>query len=342
MPYRYIPILRWKGGEQGAIKRVSEAGIRDVIPLVVLTPITYKEQKETITREEIPAAELFAQSLYKHWGSRPFFLDASRVEPTATHPLIAIARACHSRGANLIPATKLGAGKAYDDAVKLVAAAHGRNVALRVALRELTSAKDWLATWPHALGDTDLIADFEDSVETVVALGDLVDQAFRGLHEGDRWRSVTIAGTSIPENFAGLAPGLSLLARHERLLWERLVDAKLPYRLDFGDYATQSTRPPPTAPKWGFPINVRYTLPSHVLVCRGVSTTRGEQAKEMSDQLVGHARSIVSYKDRHRIGCWADEMIDKIAKKNEKPGNLETWVKLSINRHIELVRATTP
>jgi hypothetical protein len=90
MRYRYIPILKWKRGERRAIKAVSAAMARDVCPLINVTEDTFTDQPETARSEVMPASFLFADEVYKHWGARPFFLDASAIQPSATgiHPLI--------------------------------------------------------------------------------------------------------------------------------------------------------------------------------------------------------------------------------------------------------------
>jgi hypothetical protein len=85
----------------------------------------------------------------------------------------------------------------------------------------------------------------------------------------------------------------------------------------------------------------RFGLPTQFLICRGV-VTRGEGAKDLDVQLVGHADSIVKYRKRGRLNCWADKTIDKIAALQESPGNLENWVKIGVSRHIERVRSDTP
>lgn len=345
MKYRYIPILRWKRGERTALKQTSQPNIREVIPLIVLTADGYKEKLEKHTQPGIPAADLFAEEIHKHWGNRPFYLDASRLPPNpdGTHPLLDIAKCCREGFAppHLIPATTLGAGVPYEAAVQQIANTDKRGVALRVGMREFTTAQHWIGSWPHALEQTDLISDFGDSSPTFLQLGPGLDQSFKDLHQQRKWRTVTVAGTSIPENFGGFPPGINTIPRAELLIWEQIVQLHLPYRIDYGDYATVSTTPAPSGIKWGYPINVRYTLPKEFLICRGVPTT-GPDGVDMDEQLIGHASLIVSYPDRHRIDCWADVTIDRIAASDEKPGNLEHWVKIGVNRHIEWVRSNLP
>jgi Beta protein len=198
------------------------------------------------------------------------------------------------------------------------------------------------ASWPHALDQTDLIVDLADRVGVIADLGSSLELAFRNLHRADEWKSVTIAGSSMPENFSDYDKDrVHLIERVEWTLWQQLIALSLPYRLDYGDYATVATTPPPTNIRTGFPINVRYTLPTQFLICRGVRT-RGEGAKDQDKQLIGHANTIVRYKKRSRLTCWADTMIDKIAEGEEKPGSLETWDKIAVNRHIERVRSDIP
>jgi hypothetical protein len=344
MKYRYIPILRWKQGEKRALKLVSKPLAEDVWPLIVVSEDTFADRPETITREAVSASFDFADDVYKHWGDRPFFFDASEIPPSdkGTHPLIDTAAECKKIGAKLTPATTLDAHESYEAAVVSVAHDYSCGVALNVSLREFTSASDWAPSWPHALDQTDLIVDLADKVATVSDLGSILEMGFRNLHRGKEWRSVTIAGTSMPANFSEYEKDdVHFIDRMEYTLWQQLIASSQPYRLDYGDYATVAITPPPSDIGWGFPINVRYTLPTQFLICRGVRT-RGKGAKDMDKQLVKHANTIMKYRGRKRLDCWADETIDKIATGEDKPGGLEKWVTIAVNRHIARVRTDVP
>jgi hypothetical protein len=339
--YRYTPILRWKRGEKAALKSVAAPLAANISPLIIVTDETFKDQPEKIDQEAVPASFLFADEIHKNWGARAFYLDASGVKPKGVHSLIKTAELCRDLGANLTPATSLGAPAPYEAAVMQVAQADKRGVALRVTLREFSSAENWVPSWPHSLKETDLIVDLGEKVTTIVDLGSTLDATFRALHKGKDWRSVTVAGTSMPENFGGMKPGLQTIERTELALWHQLLQSSLPYRIDYGDYATVPIIPAPSAIAWGYPINVRYTLPTKFLICRGVPPT-GENGVDLDEQLVGHATSIKKYRQRDRIDCWSDKIIDKIADEEEPPGNLEKWVRIAVNRHLELVRSKMP
>jgi hypothetical protein len=139
MRYRYIPILKWKRGEQRGIKKVSATMARDVSPLIAVTEETFADQPETVRREAMSASFLFADEVFKHWGARPFYLDASAIPASATgvHPLIDTAKQCRELGARLTPATRLSASAAYEAAVLKVAQTDNCGVALKVDVRNL-------------------------------------------------------------------------------------------------------------------------------------------------------------------------------------------------------------
>jgi hypothetical protein len=344
MSFRYTPLLRWKRGEQEALSHLSDAGKVNVAPLFILAPKQYVGKKKTRKTDAIPAPNVVVLRLLEIWGTTPFYFDASDLpSPDGTkHPITDITAQARASGLNLIPATRLNAAKAYQDAVTAITKTDPQGVGLRIGLQSMTSASKWAPNWQHQRKNTDLLIDFGNQVSTVSALGDSIDHAFLHLFEGTVWRSVTMLGTSMPENFADLTNGLHFVERSEQQLWARLTALGLPYTLHYGDYATVPFTPPPEGIKWGYPISVRYTLPTHFLICKGVRT-KGPTASDMDVQLKGHAKQIVAYKQRTPLSwCWADARIDEVASGKIGPKGLEEWVKYGVNRHVELVRSRLP
>jgi hypothetical protein len=103
MRYRYVPLLSWKSGEQRGLKAVKEMMAKDVLPLITVTDETFADQAETARSEAVPASVVFTDEITKHWGARPFYLNASAIEPSADgiHPLIDVAKQCRQQGARL-------------------------------------------------------------------------------------------------------------------------------------------------------------------------------------------------------------------------------------------------
>lgn len=344
MVYRYTPVLRWKRGERVGVENLSAEARRDVVPLFVRGGEKYVGKKATKSRAAIEPAEAFAGDIEVIWGRAPFFLDASALTLSAAghHPLIDMGVSARTRGLHLVPGTRLDAPQPYRHAVDLLIQQDRHGVALRVDLQELTSAAIWAPNWPYPLGNTDLLVDLADNVRVAADLGAALDPAFRNLHRAGQWRSVTVVGSSMPENFMGFLAGHHTIARDEFRLWQRLSSVGLSYQLDYGDYATVAVVPPPAGIKWGYPINVRYTLDGQFLICRGVRTT-GPLAVDPDVQLRDHARAIVAYPGRSPLAhCWADTLIDNISNGSESRGGLERWVQIGVNRHIELTRNRIP
>lgn len=342
MVYRYVPILRWKQGERDALAHTPLSASQDVAPLIVVGD-ELKTKKKTKAKAAIAGPDFFSQEIHGAWGSRPFYLDASNIPPSSAghHTLVAMANSCRAIGALLIPATELTAPPPYQLAVQTVIQKDQRGCALRISPQELGAAAVWVPSWPIPLSQTDLIIDFKDSVGMAAGLGGSLTHAFQNLHSALNWRSVTFAGTSMPENFGGYANGLHTARRHEWQIWNQLAQARLPYQINYGDYATVPIVPPPDGIRYGFPINVRYTLPTDFLICKGV-VTRGPTGVDQSVQLVAHAKSIAAYPSRHPIQCWPDKTIDRIATGHERPGALVKWVTIGVSRHIALVRTLLP
>jgi len=343
MPRRYIPVLRWKRGERVGLRNLSAAGKANVVPLVLVAADQFRGRQPTISKGAVTAAENFVQELMTAWGTAPIYVDASAVPHSlASSPITDIAAAAQTVGATVVPATQLDAPPAYQQAVLQVAQTYGAGVGLRVDLQELTSAASWAGAWPHPLGSTDLIVDFADNVAAVYSLGAALDPAFMTVYAAPQWRTITMVGSSMPGNFSGYNAGLFTLPRIEWALWQRLATLPLPYILHYGDYTTVSPNAAPQGIAWGFPINVRYTLVNDFLVCRGVRTT-GFGGVDMDQQLLGHAQSIVGWPTRGPLAnVWGDTKIDDIAATTDTPGNLETWVQIGVNRHIERTRQSLP
>lgn len=345
MAHRYVPILRWKRGERVGVRHLSAAGRHDVLPFFVLGGDRYVGRKATRKRPAIPAADVFAREMAQIWGTAPFYLDAKRVpaDPAGGHPLTDIGASARAIGLELIPATRLDVPRPYWTAVVSLVRTDQRGLALNVDLNEFATFANWIQLWPFQPAETDLIVDFENNIGNVAALGPAIDQVILNLHAGPQWRSVTMSGTSMPENFTGYIAGQHTIPRAEWALWQRLSALpQLAYRIDYGDYATVPVIPAPTGIRWGFPINVRYTLDRDFLICRGVQTT-GPRGVDMEPQLIGHAHSIVTYPKRAPLThCWGDTKIDRIAAGADGPQGLEHWVQIGVNRHIELIRDRLP
>lgn len=304
----------------------------------------FKIKPATKTTAAVPPPAAFSQEVLQNWGTGIFFLDCSSLSalPNQPHPLVPISTSLRSSGLAMVPVANLDATPLYMAAVQAVDNLDNRGVCLRIDMQEAFSVSTWLHQWPFQTLRTDLVIDFGENVATAAAVGNLLDTMFQGINNQGAWRSVTLAGTSMPQNFTGFTAGQHLIPRIEAQLWNRLTALPLPYQLDFGDFTSITTGVTPSNIAWGYPINAKYTLPNHFLILRGVKTT-GPSGVDMDIQLRSHAVTIGTYSPRHRIAnAWGDDTIDQIAAGNAQPKGLEHWVQLGVNRHIELMNAILP
>jgi hypothetical protein len=147
---RYIPILRWKAGERGALQELTAPGRVKVTPLIIIGAAQYGDTKppreKPLKRQPKspppPAAEEFANQVTRAWGDDPIFIDASALPSASTtvHHLDNIAAAGRVAALKLIPATTLKVPVDYQAAVKRMAAIDKRGVALRIDLTEASTA----------------------------------------------------------------------------------------------------------------------------------------------------------------------------------------------------------
>lgn len=332
MVTKYLPILRWKQGERTALRRLSPQARLNVTPLIVIFPDSYSSGLQ------------IARQVKESWGTSKIFIDASYLTGNSTqHELDSIRIAGKAEGLHFVPALPQTASPDYFQAVRRMAAADNQGAGIRITLAQMTSAASWLPRFPFQQGETDLIVDLSDSAPSVNALGASVFPAFVSLHEAIGWRSVTLAGGSIPRDLTGYPVGSTVVERSELLLWQRLTNHGLNYALHFGDYTTigpnASTSPIPGP----VPINAKYTHALHFQILHGVRET-GPNGVPRATQYRQHAAAILAHPGYQAIGsCWADAQVAAIGGGSAgSAGSPTTWVTKAVNRHIELTRAHLP
>lgn len=129
------------------------------------------------------------------------------------------------------------------------------------------------------------------------------------------WRSIVLAGTSVPDSVAEEVPDDSLngIERRERALFDA-VQARVDVRLRFGDYTVQHPVPPTPAPVPKMRASIRYTIGDFIYVSRG-GRPLGElerdevplEYREIAKRLKDHPPFIGS------ACCWGDRFVENLA-----------------------------
>jgi hypothetical protein len=344
----YVPILKGRDGEYGALKYLSPASRERLTPLVELPPIPWNFEEEKPARTIDTHLKKVAQKIEGSWGlGRPLFLDLMWIAETermndGKHPVEHAFGSARSRGLAPIPVVGLCRGDDYLAACAGAIRQDRRGVCVRVQREDFVDFEDIESEFRRVLEasgtratDADLLLDLraltgagQTDTKNVLAL-------ISRLTDLSRWRTFTLAGTSFPQNLTGLPPSdSSRIPRHEWDLWRDVLGSK-PHRLPtFGDYGISHPEPSEVDARVMRPsASVRYTAHQSWLILKGRNLRDHGyvQFHDVCRKLVG----MTEY--RGRRFSWGDEYIDDCANEVAGTGNLTTWRKVGTSHHLAFV-----
>jgi hypothetical protein len=106
----YVPILKWKRSEQGALKVLTEEHKKHITPLIqfVMPKNKLHEQFEDIVARSEKQMLQIPEKLIEVWGRTPIFVDVSLLftAPLKVESLSILLREGHKLGCTFIPAIK--------------------------------------------------------------------------------------------------------------------------------------------------------------------------------------------------------------------------------------------
>jgi Beta protein len=346
---RYLPILKARLGEFGAVANMSADERRHVSPLFEVPPIPWDHQNH------VPAKTIdgHLKNLGKHiesaWGvDRPCFVDLGLLREAermanGSHPVKAIFKEFRHRKLKVIPVTGLIRDEDHQTAcLEALATAH-MGVCFRVQpedFRDEQKFKHSLAGLLQRFGladrEADLILDLgplneNEGRDTSRALRFL--QAIPNL---ESWRTLAVVAAGFPVNLMGFPQStISAIRREEWDLWQGLIrDPRVNRMLVFGDYGIAHPEHTEVDPrKMTTSACIRYTSDDSWVIYRGRGLRRYgfQQFHDVARTLVGHA----SY--RGPEFSWGDNYIADCARRQVGCGNLMTWRKVGTSHHIAFV-----
>jgi hypothetical protein len=172
----YVPILRWKEAERGALSQLADQDSICVTPLIELVPDNFvqvvdrKGHSRKLSNSSITYK--VAGQLFQCWGERPFFIDLWNLPRDIlsqgyTHPLVMLGEYASTSRLSLIPVTGINRDKAYGDAVRTVLKTHHQGACVRLTPDEIKPPKlnqaldDVLSFLGLTPEEVDLIIDFQ-------------------------------------------------------------------------------------------------------------------------------------------------------------------------------------
>jgi len=347
----YVPILKAKDGEYGALRTLLSSVRTALTPLLEIPPVDwdYKEQrpKKTIGQH----LEKVGKKIERAWGhNRPLFVDLLWIPDgermaNGEHPLHYVFRCVRACGVEAIPVVGLLRANEYLQTCREIVTQDSSGICVRIQREDFAEFDDVAQTVESVLST---VASDVRNADLVLDLGALtpgeryldsqaVISLINQLPELCHWRTFTIAATSFPKNLLGLPPSdSSLIPRQGWTLWKDILRsgdqlARIP---TFGDYAISHPEPAEVDPRIMRPsASIRYACENAWLVLKGrnLRDYGYEQFHEVCRELVQRTE----YSGRQF--SWGDEYIDDCAAERVGTGNLTTWRKVGTSHHLAFV-----
>ncbi len=348
---RYVPILKGKEGEYGALKELAIGIKTGIVPLIEVISIPWDfpndRPKETI---DTHLADV-AANLLTSWGTKqpvfidPYWIDESERMNDGRHYVTFIFDDLRLKGVQGIPVTGLRRDADYQLAAQRVIGTDKRGVCIRLDNEDFaelfdltTSLENLLTTLTVTKENADLLLDFREiAVNQTASVALAVQSILPLLPDITQWRSLIFAGSGFPSEMPGPS-SLTLAPRTEWIVWQRLArhHSRLSRLPSFGDYAISHPDPLDDVDPRMMRLSaaIRYTTDSDwLLIKAGLLRKKGfGQFHDLSKLLLSRPE----YKGPSH--CWGDEFISLCAGRTKNPGSLTTWRKVGTSHHLTLVQ----
>lgn len=339
MKFCYMPILKWKQGEQITLRELDSADQSKMMPLLELLPfkdIPNASFKESFKSEQIKTA---AKLIKADFDQHPIAIDTLLMAPSyssQTKLMIATLLLLKSAGVNAVPV--IHPGMVLAEPAELQRLKSFDEVVLRIRTGTLLPVQvdNLITALRSALGAQSsrihILLDMHDIVGSLApAKVAEVEPLIRAAMSNENSSSVILAGGAFPMSLAGIAQGSSSIARVDYDTYKLLQGNGYP-NIIFGDYAV--TNPilleglDPT--KLNPSVQIRYTRDSDWLLLKaGGSKTHG------MSQYIPLCNLLVSHKDYSgKTYSYGDGRYFYHTQAGATSGSYMTWRRDATSHHI--------
>lgn len=349
----YVPMLKWKRAEQGALKALGEEDKKHITPLIqlVMPKQNPEEQLEGVVSRFEEQISKIPEKLVEVWGNNSIFVDFSLLftTPLKVKSLNILLKEGHKLGAALIPVIHLNDDSEIKEAACSLAKENKSGICLRLICSDFLDAdltklnqniSNLLSSMKLAEKDIDLLIDIKE----IVGNGDKyiryleLSQKINNLL---KWRTFIFASGAFPENLSGCRiDEENLISRLDWKNWkDQVVGKNLQRKPAFADYTIQHPIYKEASQFFHPTSSIKYTLENEWLIMKG-KQRKFELYLASAAELVKDKRF---YKESFSDG---DKYIAEKAKHFpayiKKPsikgtGSTETWLRAGINHHLVLV-----
>ncbi|MCP6718555.1 MAG: beta family protein [Patescibacteria group bacterium] len=353
----YVPILKWKRAEQGALKALTEEHRKYITPLVQFVMPRHEpgEELEDVIAEFEKQAPQKAKKVIEIWGYDPIFVDISLLltTPLQVESLNTILRTGYKLGGNFIPVIYLNDDQEIKKIACTLAKENKSGVCLRLTCSnfdfpDLTKLNQDIITFLSSSGlkekDINLLVDIKKTKESGNKCAKYLNLSQR-IPNLLKWRTFTFASGSFPENLSECKIDEdNFIARIDWKNWKNYVDnKKLRRKPAFADYTIQ--HPIYREDYQFFPptTSIKYTLENEWLIMKG--------KKQKFDKYLASAALLVktekfygeSFSEGDKYIVEKANHYPKYMKAKDRgqdikgTGSTETWLRTGINHHLALV-----
>ena len=283
----YVPVLKGKEGEYGALEELSHGVRTRLMPLIEVPDIPYDYANEGSAKSLDDHVAGIAGRLKKCWQGNPLYLDLpwfegeERLSDGRVAVEVVLAD-CASTGVRAVPIVSRKKSAEYLAAAGHYSATAGRGACIRLLVTDFAEDVDVEAEVRRlltALGvadasSIDLVLDLEDVGVDTARAALVTRSVFSMIPVKEEWRRIVLVAASFPEDLSDVdAATVTTLPRREWDLWRTLQKRPglLPRRdLIFGDYGIAHPITKELDPRtMRMSASIRYTTPKNWLVLKG-------------------------------------------------------------------------
>lgn len=138
----YVPILRWKQAERGALRQLENSKVSRMTPLIELVPKAFSSQKGGKVVSVDERLHKTAKEIADNWGQAPCFVDLWHLPDqlrtkVGEHPLQALGNEARNYRLTLIPVTGLKRNVDYQAAAATLVKSNHHGICIRLFRTDL-------------------------------------------------------------------------------------------------------------------------------------------------------------------------------------------------------------
>jgi hypothetical protein len=346
----YVPVLKGKEGEYGALEALPNDVRSRLMPLIEVPDVPYDYANEGSAKSLDDHLSGTAQRLKKCCQRSPLFIDLPWFEgeerlSDGRVALAAVLADCASQGVRAVPVVSRKKSPDYLSAAGRYSKETNSGACIRLFVADFGEDVD-VETEMHRLlnglgvpdmSSIDLLLDLQDLEPDTTRAALVARSVFSMIPTKDEWRRIVLVAASFPEDLSDVdAATVTSLPRHEWELWRTLQKRPglLPRRdIIFGDYGIAHPVTKELDPRtMRMSASIRYTTAKNWLVLKGRNVRQYgfDQYFDLCKELVGRPEYLSDF-------SWGDGYIFDCAEGVTGPGNATTWRKVGTNHHITLV-----